>query len=117
MTELHGFKLIEERNIPEINSYAKLYKHIKTGAELLSLENDDENKSFMSMFVTPPSDDTGIAHIMEHSVLGGSKKYPLKDPFVELLKTSVNTFSLFCWRLLSVMVFQPKPVQRVAARR
>ena len=63
MTELHGFKLIEERNIPEINSYAKLYKHIKTGAELLSLENDDENKSFMSMFVTPPSDDTGIAHI------------------------------------------------------
>lgn len=92
MTELHGFKLTEERDIPEINSYAKLYKHIKTGAELLSLENDDENKSFMSMFVTPPSDDTGIAHIMEHSVLGGSKKYPLKDPFVQLLKTSVNTF-------------------------
>ena len=92
MTELHGFKLVEERDIPEINSYARLYKHVKTGAELLSLENDDENKSFMSMFVTPPSDDTGIAHIMEHSVLGGSKKYPLKDPFVELLKTSVNTF-------------------------
>jgi len=92
MTEIHGFKLVEERNIPEINSYAKMYKHVKTGAELLSLENDDENKSFMVTFVTPPSDDTGLPHILEHSVLGGSKKYPLKDPFVELLKTSVNTF-------------------------
>lgn len=92
MTELHGFELIEERNIAEVNSYAKLYKHSKTGAEFLSLENDDENKSFMVTFVTPPSDDTGIAHILEHSVLAGSQKYPVKEPFVQLLKTSVNTF-------------------------
>ncbi len=92
MTELHGFELVEERNITEVNSYAKLYKHSKTGAELLSLENDDENKSFMVTFVTPPSDDTGIAHILEHSVLAGSQKYPVKEPFVQLLKTSVNTF-------------------------
>lgn len=92
MTELHGFELVEERNIAEVNSYAKLYKHSKTGAEFLSLENDDENKSFMVTFVTPPSDDTGIAHILEHSVLAGSQKYPVKEPFVQLLKTSVNTF-------------------------
>ncbi|MGJ3239884.1 MAG: insulinase family protein [Anaerolineae bacterium] len=92
MTEKHGFELVESRHIAEINSDAKLYRHIRTGAELLSLENDDENKSFMVSFVTPPSDDTGIAHILEHSVLGGSHKYPLKEPFVELLKTSVNTF-------------------------
>lgn len=93
MTDLHGFELIEERTIAEVNSQAKLYRHIKTGAELLSLENDDENKSFMVTFVTPPEDDTGIAHILEHSVLmGGSRKYPMKEPFVELMKTSVNTF-------------------------
>lgn len=92
MTESHGFKLVEERYIAEVNSNAKLYQHIKTGAELLSLENDDENKSFMVTLVTPPSDDTGIAHILEHSVLAGSKKYPVKEPFVQLLKTSVNTF-------------------------
>ncbi len=93
MTHLHGFELIEERSIAEVNSQAKLYRHIKTGAELLSLENDDENKAFMVTFVTPPADDTGIAHILEHSVLmGGSRKYPMKEPFVELMKTSVNTF-------------------------
>ena len=92
MTEIHGFTLLEERNIPEINSYAKLYKHVKTGAELLSLENDDENKSFMVALPTPPTDDTGLPHILEHSVLSGSRKYPVKDPFVQLLKTSVNTF-------------------------
>lgn len=92
MTEIHGFKLIEERTIAEINSKARLFQHIKTGAELLSLENDDENKSFMVTLRTPPDDDTGLPHILEHSVLSGSRKYPVKDPFVQLLKTSVNTF-------------------------
>lgn len=92
MSELHGFELIEERDIAEINSHARLFRHIQTGAELLSLENDDDNKSFMVAFRTPPSDDTGLPHIMEHSVLCGSRKYPVKDPFATLIKTSLNTF-------------------------
>ena len=69
-----------------------LYRHVATGAELLSLENDDENKVFGVSFRTPPPDSTGLPHIMEHSVLGGSRKYPVKEPFVELLKGSLQTF-------------------------
>lgn len=92
MTEIHGFRLVDERDIEEINSHARLFEHIKTGARLLSLENDDENKAFMVGFKTPPPDDTGVPHIMEHSVLNGSRKYPVKDPFKQMLKTSLNTF-------------------------
>lgn len=108
MTEIHGFKLIEERDIADINSHARLFRHIKTGAELLSLENDDENKSFMVAFQTPAPDDTGIPHIMEHSVLCGSRNYPVKDPFVQLLKTSVNTF-------LNAMTFDDMTVYPIAS--
>jgi Zn-dependent M16 (insulinase) family peptidase len=75
-----------------VNTQARLWRHVQTGAELLSLENDDENKVFGITFATPPADSTGIAHILEHSVLGGSQKYPLKEPFVELVKGSLNTF-------------------------
>ena len=89
---LHGFELLRDQDIPELNTQARLYKHVKTGAELLSLENDEENKCFGITFATPPSDSTGVAHILEHSVLCGSRKYPLKDPFVELIKGSLNTF-------------------------
>jgi Zn-dependent M16 (insulinase) family peptidase len=92
MTEIHGFRLLDQRDIAEINSHARLFEHIKTGARLLSLENDDENKAFMVGFKTPPPDDTGVPHIMEHSVLNGSRKYPVKDPFKQMLKTSLNTF-------------------------
>jgi presequence protease len=92
MTEIHGFRLLAERDIEEINSHARLFEHIKTGARLLSLENDDENKAFMVGFKTPPPDDTGVPHIMEHSVLNGSRKYPVKDPFKQMLKTSLKTF-------------------------
>jgi Zn-dependent M16 (insulinase) family peptidase len=88
----HGFELIREREIPEINSLARIYRHIKTGAELLSMENDDENKVFGIVFRTPPPDSTGLPHIMEHSVLCGSRKYPVKEPFIELSKGSLNTF-------------------------
>lgn len=91
-TLIHGFELIAERNIPEINSLCRLYRHAKSGAHLLSMINDDENKVFGITFATPPADSTGIAHIMEHSVLCGSRKYPLKEPFVELIKGSLNTF-------------------------
>ncbi len=92
MTIVHGFEIVEEEMIHEINTEARLYRHLKSGAELLSLSNDDENKVFGITFRTPPPDSTGIAHIMEHSVLGGSRKYQVKEPFVELLKGSLNTF-------------------------
>lgn len=92
MTIKYGFELIREDEVPELNTRAKLFRHLATGAELLSLENDDENKAFGITFRTPPSDSTGIAHIMEHSVLCGSRKYPLKEPFVELIKGSLKTF-------------------------
>jgi len=92
MTEIHGFKLQKKKNIKELKTDVGLYLHTKTGAQLLSLSNDDENKVFCITFRTPPSDSTGVAHILEHSVLCGSKKYPLKEPFVELLKGSLQTF-------------------------
>ena len=87
-----NFELLREAHIAEINTTARLYRHPATGAEVLSLINDDENKCFGINFRTPPADSTGIAHIMEHSVLCGSRKYPLKEPFVELVKGSLKTF-------------------------
>lgn len=88
----HGFELIREEQIEEINAKALLYRHIKTGAELLSVESDDENKAFGITFRTPPEDSTGLPHIIEHSVLGGSRKYQVKEPFIELAKGSFKTF-------------------------
>src|SRR5687768_14150080 len=87
-----AFKLVKEQNIPELNSVAQLYLHKRTGARLLSVINDDENKVFSINFRTTPKDSTGVAHILEHSVLNGSQKYPVKEPFVELLKGSLATF-------------------------
>ncbi|HLH71842.1 MAG TPA: insulinase family protein, partial [Chloroflexota bacterium] len=92
MTMVEGFVLQREAHIPELNTRARLYRHAKTGAEILSLENDDENKVFGITFRTPVSDSTGVMHILEHSVLGGSKKYPVKEPFIELAKGSLKTF-------------------------
>jgi hypothetical protein len=89
---MHGFDLVREQEISEIKALGRLYKHAKTGAELLSVSLDDENKVFGIAFRTPPKDSTGVAHILEHSVLCGSKKYPVKEPFVELLKSSLQTF-------------------------
>jgi Zn-dependent M16 (insulinase) family peptidase len=86
------FNLIQEQEIPEINATVRYYIHKKTGARLLSIINDDENKVFSISFRTPPKDSTGVAHILEHSVLNGSEKYPVKEPFVELLKGSLATF-------------------------
>ncbi|CAI9104360.1 OLC1v1003016C2 [Oldenlandia corymbosa var. corymbosa] len=87
-----GFDVVSEQFIEECKSRAVLYKHRKTGAEIMSVSNDDENKCFGIVFRTPPKDSTGIPHILEHSVLCGSRKYPLKEPFVELLKGSLHTF-------------------------
>jgi len=87
-----AFNLEREQTIPELNAVAKLYVHKRTGARLLSMINDDENKVFSINFRTTPRDSTGVPHILEHSVLGGSEKYPVKEPFVELLKGSLATF-------------------------
>ena len=89
---VHGFDLLREEAITEVNSTARLYRHAKTGAELLSLASPDENKVFGITFRTPPHDSTGVAHILEHSVLCGSRRYPSKKPFVELKKGSLSTF-------------------------
>ena len=106
---IHGFELLRERKLSEINSTARHYRHLKTGAELLSLISSDENKVFGASFATPPSDSTGVAHILEHSVLCGSRKYPIKEPFVELMKSSLNTF-------LNAMTFPDKTCYPVASQ-
>lgn len=109
MSVIHGFELVREETIPEINSTAQLYRHVKTGAELLSLINDDENKVFGIAFVTPPQDSTGLPHILEHSVLCGSRKYPVKEPFIELAKGSLNTF-------LNAMTYPDRTIYPVASQ-
>jgi len=78
--------------VDEYGAYCTLYKHRKSGAEILSVSNDDDNKVFGITFRTPPDDSTGVPHILEHSVLCGSRKYTTKDPFVHLLKGSLQTF-------------------------
>ncbi|KAD6795283.1 hypothetical protein E3N88_06179 [Mikania micrantha] len=92
VAEKLGFEKVSEQFIAECKSTAILYRHKKTGCEVMSVLNDDENKVFGVVFRTPPKDSTGIPHILEHSVLCGSRKYPLKEPFVELLKGSLHTF-------------------------
>ncbi len=88
----HGFTLESAREVPEIQSAVRFYRHDVTGARLMSVIAPDENKVFGIAFRTPPRDSTGVAHILEHSVLCGSEKYPVKEPFVELLKGSLQTF-------------------------
>src|ERR1700740_862476 len=109
MTATHGFELLREQKLSEINSTARYYRHVATGAELISLLNADENKVFGVSFGTPPADSTGVAHILEHSVLCGSRKYPIKEPFVELMKSSLNTF-------LNAMTFPDKTCYPVASQ-
>ncbi|WP_372794899.1 insulinase family protein [Pontiella sp.] len=89
---MKNFELVRTEEVKELNTLARIYRHIPTGAEIMSMENDDENKCFGIAFRTPPSDSTGVAHILEHTVLCGSEKYPVKDPFVQLLKGSLQTF-------------------------
>ncbi|KAG7011662.1 Presequence protease 1, chloroplastic/mitochondrial, partial [Cucurbita argyrosperma subsp. argyrosperma] len=92
VAEKLGFEKVSEEFIGECKSKAVLFRHKKTGAEVMSVSNDDENKVFGIVLRTPPNDSTGIPHILEHSVLCGSRKYPVKEPFVELLKGSLHTF-------------------------
>ena len=106
--QLTTYTLLEKRQIKDINSVAYLLKHNKTGARVALLSNDDENKVFYIGFRTPPKDSTGVAHIVEHTVLCGSDKFPVKDPFIELAKGSLNTF-------LNAMTYPDKTIYPVAS--
>jgi len=105
----NGFNFIQSKKINDIDSEGIIFEHEKTGAKLLYLQNKDDNKVFTISFRTPPKDSTGVAHILEHSVLCGSKKFPTKEPFVELVKGSLNTF-------LNAFTFPDKTMYPVASR-
>lgn len=105
----HGFKLLEQEKIDEIQSVARVFEHVKTGARLLHLENEDDNKLFSIGFRTTPTDSTGVAHILEHSVLCGSRKFKTKDPFGDIAKSSLNTF-------LNAMTYTDKTIYPVSSR-
>ena len=106
--DLTAYEVIQKEDLSDIKSQGFLLKHKKSGARVLLMENDDENKVFCIGFRTPPSDSTGVPHIMEHSVLCGSRDFPVKDPFVELVKGSLNTF-------LNAMTYPDKTVYPVAS--
>ena len=104
-----GFRVERAVFVSELNSQAYELTHEQSGARVFYLANDDDNKVFSISFRTPPSDSTGVPHICEHSVLCGSRKFPLKEPFVELVKGSLNTF-------LNAMTFPDKTMYPVASR-
>lgn len=106
--DLKSYEIIEKRKIEDLNSISYILRHKKTGARIALLSNDDDNKVFYIGFRTPPEDSTGVAHIIEHSVLCGSEKFPIKDPFVELVKGSLNTF-------LNAMTYPDKTIYPLAS--
>ena len=106
--DLCAYELQKEEDLKGIKAKGYLLRHRKSGARIVYIENDDNNKVFSIGFRTPPSDSTGVPHIMEHSVLCGSKNFPAKDPFVELVKGSLNTF-------LNAMTYPDKTVYPVAS--
>ena len=110
MTEVKGYKIIQTTELKEMNAKGTQLLHEKSGARICCIENPaDSNKVFAISFCTPPRDDTGTPHILEHSVLCGSEKFPLKDPFMELAKGSVNTY-------LNAMTFADKTMYPVASQ-
>ena len=106
--KLQAYELIQERDLSGIKAKGTLLRHKKSGARIALIENDDDNKVFSIAFRTPPEDSTGLPHILEHSVLCGSKEFPAKDPFVELVKGSLNTF-------LNAMTYPDKTVYPIAS--
>ena len=108
MENIKGYELIKEYNLGDVKSKGYLFKHKKTGARVAVVSNDDNNKVFSIGFRTPPKDSTGVAHILEHTVLCGSRKFKAKDPFVELCKGSLNTF-------LNAMTYPDKTVYPLAS--
>ncbi len=107
-SKLHGFTVRSTEELPEIDGQAIVMDHAASGTKLLFLQNDDENKAFSITFKTPPADDTGVFHILEHSVLCGSEKFAVKEPFVNLLRTSMQTF-------LNAITFADKTMYPVAS--
>lgn len=105
----NGFKLISEEFIDDISSNVKIFEHEKTKARLMAVENDDDNKVFGIGFRTPPHNSTGVAHILEHCVLNGSRKFKTREPFMDMLKTSLQTF-------LNAMTFSDKTIYPIASR-
>ncbi len=105
---LNAYEVLKEEKLQDIHSKGWLLRHKKTGARVMLIENSDENKVFNIAFRTPPKNSTGVAHILEHSVLCGSREFPLKDPFVELVKGSLNTF-------LNAMTYPDKTCYPVAS--
>ena len=108
VNDLTAYEVIQKADLSDLQSEGILLKHRKSGARILLMKNDDENKVFAIGFRTPPSDSTGVPHIMEHSVLCGSRDFPVKDPFVELVKGSLNTF-------LNAMTYPDKTVYPIAS--
>ena len=106
--ELKAYEVVKEERLNDLKSDGCILYHKKSGARICLISNDDDNKVFYIGFRTPAKDSTGVQHIMEHSVLCGSKKYPAKDPFVELVKGSLNTF-------LNAMTYPDKTVYPVAS--
>lgn len=106
-TICHGFAVERCETVPELDSDAYVLRHTASGARLLYLACDDENKAFAIGFKTPPADSTGVFHILEHSVLCGSAKFPVKEPFVDLIKSSMQTF-------LNAMTYPDKTIYPVA---
>ncbi len=105
----HGFKLKEKYPVKELDAVAYIFEHEKSGARLLNLETEDDNKVFSAAFRTPPSDSTGVPHIVEHCVLSGSRKYKTKEPFMDMVKGSLKTF-------INAMTFSDKTIYPVASR-
>ena len=106
---IHGFRKTRETPVRELDGVLIEYVHEKTGLELAWLRRDEENKTFGIAFETLPEDDTGVFHILEHSTLCGSDKYPVKEPFVQLMKSSMNTF-------LNAMTYPDKTVYPVSSK-
>ena len=106
---LFGFRVKSIENISEVSAKMYMMEHERSGAALAYLDRDDRNMTFAISFRTPPKDDTGVFHIIEHSVLCGSRKFPVKEPFVELLKGSLNTF-------LNALTYEDRTVYPVSSR-
>ena len=108
-TTNHGFAVLRTQPLPELGAVMHHLRHERTGLELVWLERDEVNRTFGIAFPTLPEDDTGVFHILEHSVLCGSERYPVREPFVELMKTSMNTF-------LNAMTFPDKTYYPISSR-
>lgn len=106
--DLAEYEILDEHRVEDVQSDGFILRHKKSGARIAVLSNNDDNKVFYIGFRTPPEDETGVPHIIEHTTLCGSKKFPVKDPFIELAKGSLNTF-------LNAMTYPDKTVYPVAS--